>query len=333
MSRFRSTSLGACVLFAVTPAWAGPDAGPPRAPPPATLHYETPSGEGCPDRTSFENLVAARLGYSPFEPSALREVSVSIALETDALLATIRLTEDSTLVGERELRASAGECESLATAVATAVSIALDPRSATGPMPPPAPAEPKPKPAASEPEAPPEPPAPPPSSPEKESVLRFVAELSGIGGLGITPGPSLGGMARIGVRTDIWSVGAEGRVETTLGAVSLDSGDRVSAVAMSAGLVPCAHLDPAFGCLAVYVGAFQGQGESVENPRIQSTVTSALAARAGVGWPVIEAIHLRAHVEVGVPLVRTELLIEDQAVWDASPLYASAGVGVATLLP
>jgi len=341
MSHVRLGMLGACVLFAATPAWAEP-AGPSLVPRPATLRYEVVADQGCPDQTSFENQVAARLGYEPFQPSAPRDLSVRIEVEPGgALLASISLNEGSTSIGERTLRAGLGACKSLAAAVATAVSIALDPRSVTGPIPSPTPPNPNPNPnpnpGPSEP-APPHAPEPPPkrvATPGEATgpKLRFAAELSGIASLGVTPGPSLGGLAGLAIRLGIWSVGVEGRLETTPGSRQLDSGDRVSAIAMNAGMVPCLHLGPAFGCVVVNVGAFQGESESVETPTLKSTVTSAVAARIGAGWPVAEPLRLRAHLELGIPLVRTELLIEDAAVWAASPLYVGAGVGVATLLP
>src|SRR5262245_29236928 len=95
------------------------------------------NASGCPDEESFRNLVAARLGYDPFEPDGKHAAVVKIARQGGLLRAEARVTrEGQPEPGARELEGGLGQCEALTSALATAVAIALDPvRGTQGPAP------------------------------------------------------------------------------------------------------------------------------------------------------------------------------------------------------
>lgn len=105
-------------------AWAEGD------PPVARLTFERGAGaEACPDQAALESAVAARLGYVPFRPDAVRAISVRFARSGRGIAATVVATTAEGASRERTLSSATRDCEELASAVALAISVAIDPES------------------------------------------------------------------------------------------------------------------------------------------------------------------------------------------------------------
>ena len=87
----------------------------------------------CPDRMALKAAVSKRLGYDPFFPAARQTIVVEIIDVDGELRAQMRLVDDDgMIVGSRELREQAGQCDELVASLALAISIALDPSAALG---------------------------------------------------------------------------------------------------------------------------------------------------------------------------------------------------------
>jgi hypothetical protein len=140
--------------------------------------------------------------------------------------------------------------------------------------------------------------------------------------VGLVPGAGAGGVAAFGARRGIGALELEGRFDTTLKPVRVDDGHRVEASAITGGLLPCVHGSFYAGCLSVRLGVLQGRAPTVSRPSLGSSLlaTTGLALRFEV--PERKGFRLRIDLHAALPLVRTELVINDQVAWTAAPVYA-----------
>lgn len=302
----------------------------------ADLVYDAGTAPGCPDASSFTHLVGARLGYDPFVTGSDRLLSVKIEERPEGLVGTVWLEDARGAPRRRSMTAGHGECASLAEALATAVGIALDPLFQP-PAPPPAPLAPPPEPTPAPlpapplvPDRPPTPPAPPSA---ETPAVRFRAHAGPATAFGLMPGPTLGVAVGAGVRFQSVSVVVEGRLDALPAEVELDSGDRVEAASLTAGPTLCLHVSWWLGCGTSQLGAFQSTSQSVARPAPSGSFSARLGFGTGAELELSPQLGLRFLAELGVPLVRTSLRIDDAAVWTAPPLHATLGVGVAVGLP
>jgi hypothetical protein len=309
-----------------------PQADPAADRPTADLVYDVGALEGCPDAASFEDLVAARLGYDPFVTGSARLLSVKIDERGGGLVGTVWLEDDRGDPRRRSIEAGLSECESLATALATAVGIALDPLFHEAPPPAPSP-QPK-MPPVTAPEPPPDrrPTPPPPPRDEGES-LRFRAFAGPTTSFGLAPGPTLGAALAAGIRAPAFSVVVEGRLDTLPSTAQLDSGDVVRALSITAGPTGCWHIAWWMGCVSGQLGAFDAEAEDIVDPEPSSTFSAKIGAATGAEIELSRQLALRAVAELGVPLVRTSLKIDDIPVWTAPPVHANLGVMAVLGLP
>ncbi|WP_394835167.1 hypothetical protein LVJ94_52580 [Pendulispora rubella] len=301
----------------------------------ARLTYETGDTTGCPDETSFHNLVAARLGYDPFRADGQHAVSVSFRKERGKTRARAEVQRGGPAAGTREFTGEG--CEPLAAALATTVAMALDPLHVSAPASePPVPA-PAPR-AESLPTLPGEPaPAPPPqvvfverrtSSPaptrtsEPSEPVAFLGSVGGVASFALAPTMTLGGAMEVGFRYGVFSLSAEGRAEITPTTTRVDSGDRVNATVYSGALVPCLHFGSWLACGVGRVGAFQGRAPDVVHPSLGTSAFGSVGLRGGYMIPLTKVLSVRASVEGAVPLVRTTLVIDKDEVWTAPPVTA-----------
>jgi hypothetical protein len=125
----------------------------------------------CSDSRTIAKGVAERLGYWPFRPNATRAIEVGIVREKTGLKASLLITQNDLIDGERTIESPSDDCDELSEALELAIAIAIDPlhglATASPPQampapPPPVSAAPAPSPAPSPPAMLTAPPLPPP---------------------------------------------------------------------------------------------------------------------------------------------------------------------------
>jgi hypothetical protein len=290
---------------------------------------------GCPSESAFRERVTVRLGYDPFVDASSSRVHVRFTRRGGRLDANVAIEDDGRAVGTRKLEEAATRCDVLFDAVAATIAIALDPvtrkpreetagtatptpnaQEATSP-PPAAAALPSPPPAEQ-----------PTTAPERSPTVRPYALLDGLASTGVAPGATLGAQAGVGLHRAAFVIAAEGRVETTPSAADLSSGDRVTASVFFAGVVPCLRVGVASLCLGGRIGSLQATSRDVTRPALKSSFIAAAFARAAAVLPLGGAFAFRAGVEASVPLIRTTLSVDGEAIWIAPPVNGSLLAGI-----
>ena len=283
----------------------------------ARLEYVRGAGaEACPDEREIRDAVTARLGHDPFSDQADRVLSCRIDADGPGLRALIveRGTRGD-VAGVRALDTRDGSCRDLTPALLLVLSLAAARAREAAPPLPTAPvvhatATPAPAPA---------PAAPRPRLAVEVGAGLFAAEAS-------LPGPSLGGMASIGI--------ARGR-----GALALDiageaprslalAGGRVTVSRASAALVPCRRFGSLIGCALGAAGLVRGEGEGIPQARAATGPWLGVGGRLGARIPLGPALVIEAHADAMVPVLRTRLLVGEAAVWTTPPAAGSIGLTV-----
>jgi hypothetical protein len=300
-----------------------------QAPARAKLHYESSEHTRCPDEQAFRDVVAGRLGYDPFAADAERTIHARIEGNGNSLVGTTRvLDQRGELLGTSDVEASAQDCNELVTAMAIAVSIVLDPMGAA------AVSEQEPEPRTAEPSESTPPPLPPQQPAEVSPAFEHTRKLAlitraslAVDG-GLLPGLTIGPVLSLGVGLEHLSVLVDGRVDLMPHAATTGSGDRLEAALYSAGPALCVSFGLGIACGNLELGAFQGRGVNVTDPRTQTSFFAALGARAGLRVPLGKTLSFQALGELRAPLVRTSLSIEHSTVWNAPPIGFGGMVGL-----
>jgi hypothetical protein len=275
-------------------------------------------------------LVAARLGYEPFDKDAALRVSVRFGQDAArGLRAEVELFDATGREkGKRVLTSPRGDCEELATTTALTISIMLDPRSgmAARPVPPPPPPLPKEPPVD---EAPTPPPPPPPKEPFYGRARVDADVIAGLAPSIVAPGLELG----FGVGQSWWSVEAELRGDwPTRASGNATSGYEVEAGYFGAGLIPCAHFAPIYGCMGGWLGALR-TSLTGGTPPTRTSFHASLGPRFGVSVPIHAKLDLDAHLDGLYAPTATEVYDHVTKVWSTSPVSAVLGFGVLGRFP
>jgi hypothetical protein len=297
----------------------------------ARLDYTlTARDQSCPDEAELRRGVGELLGYDPFRDEAPSRIVASVNSGRREFVARIVLhSATGESAGEREL--SAADCKELGSAVAFAIALAVDPmlpsrqrqrEQEKAPPPPRPPPEPKPAVVARSLAEPPPPARPPPGEPWRLRLGTY-GSLS----FGSAPAPAVGAAALVGVRRGELSVSIEARRNLPAGDDAEPRG-RVQASLSAASLVPCYHAGVLVACLLGTLGALQGEGEGVAEPRKDTSLHAAVEARAGLELPLASSIALAAFAGLGAPLTRTTLQVNDQDVWTTPALVSTLGLGI-----
>jgi hypothetical protein len=312
-------TLVACAagLLMATPARAGER---------AVLQLERGAeAASCPDEKALSDLVAARLGYEPFDDAAALRVSVRFVEGAgQALQSEVKLFDrDGTEKGERVLVSSRGDCEELASTTALTISILLDPRSGMGPRP----VGPPPAPVWKEPAE--EPPKPKvlarTTTPVEKSRLALRARVDADLALGLTPSLVAPGLQLgVGLGGPWWSLEVELRGGWPLRASR--SGYELAVGFYGAGVVPCAQIAPFYGCIGGWLGALR---TSVTGgvPAARSSLHALVGPRFGLSLPMTRRLALDAHVDGLYSPTTTEVYDRATRAWSTSPLSAVLAIG------
>ncbi|MEM9196195.1 MAG: hypothetical protein AAGF12_43935, partial [Myxococcota bacterium] len=87
--------------------------------------------EACASTASLQVEVAERLGRDPFQPPITQHIEGIVRRSEGTFVATLYNRDpEGALVGEREFRSEAEDCDGLAAAVVLAVALAIDPEAA-----------------------------------------------------------------------------------------------------------------------------------------------------------------------------------------------------------
>ncbi len=295
----------------------------------ARLRYELddPGGK-CANEAAFRARVISRLGYDPFREDAPLDLRVRVTARGATVRAEITSAQPGKAPGKRTLEDP--HCDALGETLASAVALVLDPVAA-------APDPPVLAPAVEDAPAPLPPPAPPAERPsprepaaaeERSASLVPVIYADFTTGFARTPTALVGGRLGAGLRRGSFSIAAEGHVETSPDSASITPSDRVEASALSGALVPCGHVDLFQICGVATLGSRAVKALDVLSPRSQSAMFVVLGARGGIEIPLSNAIALRAHGELGAPLLRTTYTIDGIARATTGLVEASLGAGI-----
>jgi hypothetical protein len=298
----------------------------------AELAYRSQDAD-CPDVASFRHLVAARLGFDPFEPGATDHVVVDFAIRSGKLEGRVEITRAPGPTRDRVLTVDRDHCGALAAALATTVAIALDSVR---------PPEPVPVDDAERLPAPPDvqsqglkaahtdgPALVAPAAPAATGGFALTAAVGASASAALGPAPMLGPELGLALRARSVSIEASVRAETTLGIVRASNGERLEATVLSGGIAPCAHAGRFAGCAFARFGSFQASAPDVATPSIRGLGFAAVGARASYALPISDALALRGALEGGFPLVRTSLEVDGSPIWVSPPVFV--GVSFALL--
>jgi hypothetical protein len=269
----------------------------------------------CPTEQAFRDGVIARLGADPFVGSAPLQIVAQLERDPKGYQATLELLRDAEAPRVRTLRSES--CAELSESLLLAVALAIDPQLMLRPAPSPdvvpAPrAEARPAPVST------------PGAP-----VQFRWELGAQLGLGLTPPPTVGFAAALGVHRGVFELLAEGRVAlpsrvpVSMGSVALQplAGSLLPCFVASFGLGACAQLGA--GALRVD-GQFPGGTQDIKPLFLAGArVQYALALK----WGLELAVRLSALV------VPTQLTVfaASRPVWVTSPVTGELGFAITGL--
>lgn len=313
----------------------------------ARLVYGRAHGAGaCPDETALRGAVAARLGYDPFRAVAPLTVIANVTRANGAFHGDIRLLgAEGDEVGSRTIGSGSERCEEVIAALALSISVAIDPTLLTRPLPlaatpadltPPAPPPPAPvapplmpsavvtsRPAPALPPPRSSPPAPDPARPDPFLIAAV------IGSVGSAPSPAFGFAAGGGYRRGVYSIAVEARADLPSPTVAY-TGAELSSFLVLGSVVPCLHYSVAFGCVVGSAGVLTATSSAgLANPATDRAVYGAIGPRLGAELPLTRHAHLRASLDLGVPLSRNPYAVGGVPLYTPLPVWVALAVGVA----
>lgn len=327
MSRAQRWLLPA-LLIALVLAWGG--AGEARAAR-HQLRWSVGEGvQGCPGEEELRRAVEARLGYDPFGAVEAAVVNAYVIRKGSRIVGRLELYDrGGALVGERELDARAGRCDTLVAAMALAVAIAIEARQAAG-GPLPRRSEPEPASARAPRQAPaafvPGPPAPEPPPPV-EPVFGAAGVLSGA--LGLTPGVTAGLALGVALRWTWWELGLEVSA-TAPGSEALETGT-LEVARVGGALFGCARPLAALStCLRFDAGALIGTGRGLIDGSTEAlpALGGGLRVDAGFDLGLGEGVRLIGRLDLFLAATTATFNVSGEPVWSTPRVGASVGVGI-----
>ena len=298
--------------------------------------------EVCADLATLQAGVAARLGYEPFSDQAEDLVQVTIQQSGHGLEARIEMTDaKGSPKAERRLVSRQRDCAELASSVELAVSIAIDPFRL--PASPPSQASGERVLGQAEPQgASPDQVAAQSRSANRSTIVSAAdskpgrplserVEVGVVGGLGAAPSRTLGVAVGASLLGGDLSLGLEARADLPA-STSLRVGEASTAL-LVASLVPCVHFRMVATCALITAGALRAAGHGLVDARQVTLPYAALGARLAVEIPFTARLSLALHGDLTTPLVKTELQVDDGAVWTAPILSVALGLGMAATFP
>jgi hypothetical protein len=297
----------------------------------------------CPDRAALKAAVSKRLGYDPFFPAARQTIVVEIVDVEGGLRAQMRLVdENGMIVGSRELREKAENCDELVASLALAISIALDPSAALGEASASAlnPDSAASKAAEASPESARESAAQ--EHPQKTSrgpipqstaslgdvdPIQLAIRASGFTDVGTAPAIAFGWRLGLDLGRKRYRLGAE-FTQQLPASKELAEGGSARASLLAGTLAPCFVSDTLAGCGVLTLGALQTRGENIPYPSSQSTFYAALGARFEFTPRLSGNLQLLTQIDGLKPLTPVSLHVAGTEVWHTPFFTFSLAVGL-----
>ncbi len=307
------------------------------------LEYRVETRAGCPSESELQALVAARLGFDPFDPEARLQTAVAIVERKGRLSGTVELRDqDGKVVGSRHVEAPAGQCSALADSLALTLAIAIDPQLLTrAPAPPPAQEPPTPAvqapqeapapPEATAPNPQPPPTIPPPRAATNRIPLHWEASAGATVAAGLLPQTAFGFFLQGSVRSGRFVGSIEGAVfpESVLPA----AGGRVHTSAIRGALRGCGVAGPFGFCLRVTGGAFRALGDGFRLDRRGMLPTATVGPLVFAERKFFSGLIGRLALGLDVPLLRSSVYVGSEEVWQAPTLALDAGASLGWEFP
>ncbi|HWA73494.1 MAG TPA: hypothetical protein VG937_14210 [Polyangiaceae bacterium] len=341
LSRLPLITHSALALFLVALA-----SGVARAEPQLFVHLDyqvEPGLSGCPSDETFQDMVAAQLGYAPFRADSEYRVVARARADVGGLEGFVEWQDNAGASrGRRELRAERQDCAALARAMSFAIAVQIQlfteeaargepstPAATTEPSKPGASVAPPAAPLADPPRA--NDPADRDRASSESSRSRFLIGAGPLLAFWLAPSTAVGARLFAGVHHGMWL--AELGVEATLpGSYGTENARGFDHRVELGSLAGCALLRPFAGCLVGKVGRLEVTGYGVDMPRSSSGLLLQVGPRVAlsdlIGESWLGAIRLEALVTAPwrVTLNQTEA-------WRTPPLTIAAGLDVAALFP
>lgn len=305
-----------------------------------TTQLDYAAAPGCPPVSSFEAVVAGRLGYDPFRVAARDRVVVRIEAGGRALAGRIEWRNvGGGSIGEQAFPSRTADCAELTRAMGFALALQIQLMAVTVEETSPAPA------AAPLPTAAPSPTPTPPAAPSPAAQL--AEALPGTSESPAVPrGPSLlvgvGVSAGLGLSSDVVGLG---RLFATAGwshvAVELageiaipsttrrPDGAGFSQEEFLASLAGCGVLSPWSLCAVGKVGELRVAGEGVDVPLTASGLMLQAGLRVAASYTLGRRTYIIAHAEGLARLTQGTITLDSTPVWTTPGFAGVLGLDVA----
>lgn len=301
----RGLALGFGLCCAVLPRSA-----PAEARPQVELVYATP--HRCAPRAGLVREVTSHLGRNPFTPGAARQLHVSIHEQPPDYEAQIQVLDNRGRIhGTRTV--SSRSCETLREGVVFGVVLLLDAAPVTRASKAKHPTRPETKAGVPKPEA--------RANPRSQTELEGGASISS----GLLPYPAVEFTVGLHQRFRHFSMGIE--VDASLPDDSVSGSTvQVRTALLGGSLVPCWTFGRWSTCVPVSLGRFSSEGRAQTAGARQSSVWSAIGARAAYHIPLGARTWTAVRAGLRVPLTETRVSQNGQALWTSAPLVVGGGL-------
>ena len=305
----------------------------------------------CPPQSELERQVVRRIGWNPFAPDGQAMLEVAVTRRGRRLEATVVHLErgGGSVVGERSVATSSGDCGELISVLGLALSIVVDPLGGAPPpvakpvdrvhsVTPPAPSvdattpEPTgPAPAAAGPGT-----AVPSGSGRTRGHLRepgagATVQWRGFGlvsaGVGAAPAPVLGGALGAGIQRGPWGAALEGAVDRAA-SLELAGGGQLETARAFGGLSVVRSLGAWSVGALLHAGMRRGATTGLARPRSERTPYLAAGGRISLARPPAGRLRSLLRLDVLVALTRATYHVDGEPAWTSPGVSASLGLGV-----
>jgi hypothetical protein len=288
------------------------------------LSYERGlDSESCEDSSAFQNHVASRLGYDPFQARA--PVTVAVRLyrtpRTDDLVGELTVIGgDGTIRWQRRIESRGTDCGELQATLELVLELMFYiPEKA--PAPPTSVLAPPINAMTTDAEA---------TEPTASFRLRHpVPQLraGAFAGFGAGPSPNAGLTLGFDLLWKQASLGLEARLDLP-SETSLPAGGTSRISLLAASLAPCFLLNPFGVCGLLQTGVQRAEGLGLPENHTADTPFAAAGGRFSAGMRLSRSVGIQLNADLLAPLTKTTVRVGATPVWTTPPVSALLGLSV-----